>query len=112
MRDGDYLEALRFLYQAQKLDPDNAQVARMVDRAMAELQKKAPMQSLSFVVDQRIGPAEKEKSHDLYMKGLILYSKGQLKEAQAMWEESLKINPFDSLAKQAKERIAAELSQE
>lgn len=76
-----------------------------VRRKKVELPESQPRKTSS--VQESPKDAEKEFT-ELYLSGLILYSRGKLAEAGAAWERALAIKPEDEKAQRALARVRKE----
>lgn len=111
----DYLEAIKHLHDVRKLDPDNRDVAAYMTRAIAALEKAQLNRAETTKPANRAIheiPVDSAKSREAYSRGLQLYSQGKLKEAAVAWEEAVKYDHENASARNAHQRVKAELHEE
>ncbi len=113
----EYLDAIKHLQIVKTLDSRNEEAGQMMSTAIAALERESQMQAKS----KRPRPievpsvfevtADPNKSRQLYSQGLMLYSRGKLKEASLMWERAVKMDRDNQLARSAHARVQAELQE-
>jgi tetratricopeptide (TPR) repeat protein len=113
MERGEYLGAVKSLQRVQELDPDNAQAAQMIGQAISALEKQAAIQSESSAANKTVYEVQQinEQSRDLYSKGLVLYSQGKIKEAARIWEQAVRVDSDNTLARSAFNRAQIEMNE-
>jgi tetratricopeptide (TPR) repeat protein len=114
MERGDYLDALKSLQKVKELDPDNAEANKLSDEAIAALEKQAAAQpSETGGATKPVYEIQKnaEQSRELYSKGLVLYSQGDIKGAAEMWERSVRVDDGNALARSAYNRAQLEMNE-
>lgn len=93
---GNYQEALKYFNRVRGMDPRYADVQKYILRIQAQ---KRDVRTYS------------KRIMDFYRKGVKLYLKRNYKEAIAVWQEILKIDPYNKLAtrniEMAKKRLKA-----
>ncbi len=118
MERGEYLDALKSLQRVKELDPDNAPAAQLITQAIEALEKQAAAQPaenarrgcrdqdrfMMFIVNT-------EQSRALYSKGLVLYSQGNIKGAAGVWEQSVRVDSGNVLARSAYNRAQIEMNE-
>jgi len=113
----EYLDAIKSLQTVLAMDAKNEEAAQMMSQAIASLEKQARLQakvkkpmlasgSHVYEIDQ-----DPNKSRQLYSQGLMLYSRGKLREALSMWEKAVKMDAYNQLARSAYNRGQAELQE-
>jgi len=120
METGDNLGAMRYLTQAQRLDPNNTQASDLMSEAMSELARQtaipvdpAATASASPVEGRSVEEVTVDavRSRELYSKGLQLYSQGELKGAMAAWENAVRYDGTNNPARMAYSRVLLELKE-
>jgi tetratricopeptide (TPR) repeat protein len=118
MEREEYLDAIRHLQDVRALDPKNSEASLMMTAAIEALEKKSRAQATvkkpTVSKPQRsvfeLTP-DSAKSRQLYSQGLMMYSRGDLKEAVVTWEKAVKMDPENHLARSAFNRGQAELQE-
>ncbi len=112
---GEYLDAMKSLQRVKELDPDNIEASKMTNQAIAALEKQAADQFGVTGETSRPGSGtvrpNTEQSRDLYSKGLVLYSQGDIKAAAAMWEQAVRADTNNALARSAYNRAQIEMNE-
>jgi len=114
MERGEYLDAMKSLQKVKELDPDNAEAAQRINQSIAALEKQAADQPTNgdvaakpvYEIQRNI-----DQSRSLYSKGLVLYSQGKIKEAANMWEQSVRVDSKNALARSAYNRAQIEMNE-
>lgn len=112
----EHLEAMRHLLKVQELDPDNAEAARFMAHALGALKEQAKRQIAVKRRDETTARTvyelgyDPEKSQRFYGQGLLLYSKGELKQAVDSWQKAISFDKSNTLALNAYNRALLELN--
>ena len=110
----EYLDAIKSFQKVKEMDPDNKEAAQYIAHSIASLEKQAVVQAavadhgrpVVFQIERNV-----EKSRTLYSQGLVLYSQGKLKEAATIWEQAVKFDNSNTLARNAYSRSQVELNE-
>jgi tetratricopeptide (TPR) repeat protein len=105
---GEYLDALKSLQRVKDLDPDNAPAAKLSNQAIEALEKQSAAQAKTAT---KSAPRSIEQSRDLYNKGLVMYSQGDIKGAAGVWEEAVRVDSDNALARNAYNRARIEMNE-
>jgi tetratricopeptide (TPR) repeat protein len=112
MDRGEYLDAMKSLQRVKELDPDNAQATQLTNQAIAALEKQASAQTSDAAAKS---PTEvrrnAEESRTLYSKGLVFYSQGKIKDAASVWEQAVRVDDSNVLARSAYNRAQIEMNE-
>lgn len=112
---GDYLDAIKSLQKVKEMDPNNKEAADFMNRAIAALEKQAVQQTndTGAVIQHAVYeiPRDATKSRELYSRGLLLYSQGKIKDAVLAWEQAVKYDQGNVLARNAYHRAVSELKE-
>ncbi len=105
---GQHLDAIKDLYKAQKLDPENKEASILIQLALNSLDKIQANANQERVVQEVT--LNQTQSRALYMKGLVYYSKGNLQEAVVFFQDSIKNNPLNIQARNAYGQVLREIN--
>lgn len=100
-----YNEAIAEWKKCLKLNPKHKDAKDYISRAKKAMKPKRAAEDIKVSVSE----ADKKKAEEHYNKALILYSNGKLKESINELKTALKYNPNHKGAKEALNRIQAEL---
>lgn len=109
---GEYLDSIKSFQNVKQMDPDNKDADEYIAHAIASLEKQATVQAavadesrpVVFQIERNV-----DKSRSLYSQGLVLYSQGKLKEASDTWEQAVRFDDANTLARNAYARAQVEL---
>ncbi len=109
----EYLDAIKSFQKVKELDPENKEAAEYISHAIAALEKQAIVQAAVADRGRPVFEIERnvEKSRTLYSQGLVLYSQGKLKEAATVWEQAVRFDDSNTLARNAFSRSQVELNE-
>jgi tetratricopeptide (TPR) repeat protein len=109
----EYLDAIKSFQKVKEMDPENKEAAQYVAHAIAALEKQAIVQAAVSDHGRPVFEIERnvEKSRSLYSQGLVLYSQGKLKEAASVWEQAVRFDDANALARNAYSRAQVELNE-
>jgi len=109
----EFLDAIKVLQQVKELDPENKEAADLITQSIAALEKQAS--AAAAVSGPAAPPAvyeverNSDQSRQLYSKGLVLYSQGNLIEAAQLWERAVQYDSQNALARSAFNRAQVEI---
>ncbi len=105
---GEYLDAIKSLQHVKEMDPENKQAADYMQKSIAALENQSTGEPAASHAVYEV-PRNTEQSRQLYSKGLLLYSQGNLKEAARMWEQAVQYDTKNAMARSAYNRVQVEL---
>lgn len=110
---GEYLDAIKGFQRVKELNPENKEANNYIGYSIAALEKLASsapeaMTETASATVYEIG-RRVTQSRELYSKGLISYSQGNLQEAAHLWEKAVQSDTKNALARNAYNRAQIEL---
>lgn len=109
----EYLDAIKSFQKVKEMAPENKEASDLITQSIAALEKKSSDQAMAPAEpsDHAVYEIERnpQQSRLFYSKALMLYSQGKVKEAAGLWQESLRVDPTNSLARNALTRATNEL---
>jgi Tfp pilus assembly protein PilF len=78
------------------------------NQAIEALEKQSAAQAKTAT---KSAPRSIEQSRDLYNKGLVMYSQGDIKGAAGVWEEAVRVDSDNALARNAYNRARIEMNE-
>ncbi len=109
----EYLDAIKSLQRVKEMDPDNQEAADYMGRAIHALERQALVQTQAApaVPNHPVYEIERdiEKSRAFYSQGLLLYSQGKVQQAAGAWDQAVRYDRDNVLARNARDRAQIEL---
>lgn len=111
---GDYLDAIKSFQKVLEMEPANKEASDYIAHSIASLEKQATIENpASQIGERQVYEIERnsEQSRVLYSKGLVLYSQGKVREAAEVWENAVRSDNSNNLARNAYNRAQRELNE-
>ncbi|MCG3204487.1 MAG: hypothetical protein KCHDKBKB_01202 [Elusimicrobia bacterium] len=110
---GEYLDAIKSFQRVKELNPESKEANDYIAKSIAALERLAATMpdpvSESFVSSVYEIGRNIDQSRELYSKGLISYSQGNLQDAVRLWEKAVQYDTQNALARNAYNRAQIEL---
>ncbi len=108
----EFLDAIKGFQRVKELDPQNQEASDYIAKSITALENQASTQTV-IKSERPVYEVERnvEESRNLYSKGLLLYSQGNLKAAARIWEQAVQYDSGNAMARSAFNRVQVELKE-